>query len=286
MSSSNTFAGIPQMNAGIETAKTVLIPVPFSANGKKHKGPDAFLAAAEKLEHYDIETDSEPYLQGIAIADEIAATSEEDVVSQVYAEVKDLIKRSKFVTLFGGNHTISIGAIRAANELFEDLTILQLDAHANVRRKHNGSKLNNCCALSEANQEMNLIQVGIRSMNATEKTLINEDNVFFASEMLLDEYWMDTAVDALKDDVYITLDLDVFDPSIFPSTENPEPGGMGWFETLELIKRVFDERNVVGFDIVGLDADLATGNSEYLAAKLYYKMIAYKFNDVDPAKFD
>ena len=286
MSTSKNYAGIPDEFAQLEKAKIILIPVPYDGTstwGKgADKGPEAFLEASENMEWYDIETDSEVYRQGIHLTDPIdEKSSPEAMVKAVYTTTKDFIKRNKFVTLFGGEHSISIGTIRAFNECFDDLTVLHIDAHADLRESYNGSKYNHACALHEASQTTNLIQVGIRSMDGIEKTLIDEEKTFFAQEMLNDEYWMDKVIDAMGDNVFITFDLDALDPSIMPSTGTPEPGGLLWFETLEFLKQVFEDKNVVGFDIVELCPNKNDRSSDFLAAKLYYKMLSYKFADQD-----
>lgn len=286
MSIQKTYAGIDEKFASAESSKIVLIPVPYDGTstwGKgANKGPEAFLHASENMELYDIETDSEVYKQGIYLADAITEdSSPETMVKAVHSIVKETIKRNKFVTMFGGEHSVSIGAIRAFNECFDDLTVLQIDAHADLRKEYGGSKYNHACALHEANETTNLIQVGIRSMDASEKTVMNEDNVFFAQDMNQDDYWMDTAVDLMTENVYITLDLDALDPSIMPSTGTPEPGGLLWYETLDFLKKVFEEKNVVGFDIVELCPNDTDKSSDFLAAKLYYKMLGYKFAQQD-----
>ncbi len=286
MSTSKNYAGIPDEFAQLEKSKIILIPVPYDGTstwGKgADKGPEAFLEASENMEWYDIETDSEVYRQGIHLTDPIdEKSSPEAMVKAVYTTTKDFIKRNKFVTLFGGEHSISIGTIRAFNECFDNLTVLHIDAHTDLRESYNGSKYNHACALHEASQTTNLIQLGIRSMDAIEKTLIDEEKTFFAQEMLNDEYWMDKVIDAMGDNVFITFDLDALDPSIMPSTGTPEPGGLLWFETLEFLKQVFEDKNVVGFDIVELCPNKNDRSSDFLAAKLYYKMLSYKFADQD-----
>ena len=281
-----TYAGIPQEYAGAEKAKIVLLPVPYDGTstwGKgADKGPEAFLHASENMELYDIETGSEVYKQGIHLADPITENSSpEAMVEAVHKIVKKNIKRNKFVTMFGGEHSVSIGAIRAFNETFDNLTVLQMDAHADLRESYEGSTCNHACAVYEANQTTNLVQVGIRSMDAIEKTVMNEDNVFFAHEMATDDYWMDNAIEAMTENVYITFDLDAFDPSVLSATGTPEPGGLFWYETMDFLRRVFAEKNVVGFDIVELCPNGNSKPSEFAAAKLYYKMLSYKFEQQD-----
>ena len=156
---------------------------------------------------------------------------------------------------------------------------MHIDAHADLRDSYNGSKFNHACAVHEASQTTNLIQVGIRSMDVIEKTYMDEEKTFFAHDMVNDEYWMDKVIELMSDNVFITFDLDALDPSIMPATGTPEPGGLFWYETLEFLKQVFEEKNVVGFDIVELCPNESDKSSDFLAAKLYYKMLSYKFMD-------
>jgi agmatinase len=284
--STKNYAGIPDKFAQLETAKVVLIPVPYDGTstwGKgADKGPDSFLNASENMELYDIETESEVYTQGIYLADTISENSTpEAMVNAVHKTTKEFIKRNKFVTLFGGEHSISIGTIRAFNECFDNLTVLHIDAHADLRESYEGTKYNHACAVNEASKTANLVQVGIRSMDAIEKTFMDEEKTFFAHDMVNDEYWMDKVIEAMGDTVFITFDLDALDPSIMPSTGTPEPGGLFWYETLDFLKQVFEEKNVVGFDIVELCPNAADKSSDFLAAKLYYKMLSYKFMGQD-----
>ena len=285
-----TYAGISEEFSKLETAKIVLIPVPYDGTSTwqkgADKGSDAFLDASENMELYDIETETEVYKQGVYLADAVTENSSpESMVDAVHQATKNYIKKNKFVTIFGGEHSISIGTIRAFNEMYPSLTVLQLDAHADLRKEYEGSKCNHACALYEASQTTNLIQVGIRSMDIIETTVMDKERTYFAHEMALDDTWMDTAVDQMTENVFITIDLDVFDPSIMPSTGTPEPGGLLWYETLEFLKQVFTEKNVVGFDIVELCPNKNEKSSDFLAAKLYYKMLSYKFEN-DEAEDD
>ena len=281
-----TYAGIPAAYSSLDNSKIVLIPVPYDGTSTwqkgADKGPEAFLKASENMELYDIETNSEVYKQGVYLAEAIEEkSSPEAVVAEVYKTVKAYILRNKFVTVFGGEHSISIGTIEAFNECFDDLTVLHIDAHADLRASYQGSACNHACALYQASQSTNLIQVGIRSMDATETTVMDPDKTWFAHDMVNEEYWIDNVIDALGQDVFITLDLDAFDPSIMPSTGTPEPGGLLWYETLDFLRRVFEQRNVVGFDIVELCPREEDKSSDFLAAKLYYKMLTYKFERKD-----
>jgi len=148
-----------------------------------------------------------------------------------------------------------------------------------LRPSYEGTACNHACAVYEANQTTNLVQVGIRSMDVIETSIMNPDKVFFAHQMAEDDYWSDKVLDQLGENVFITFDLDAFDPSILPATGTPEPGGLLWYETMAFLKEVFEERNVVGFDIVELCPNSNSKPSDFLAAKLYYKMLSYKFKN-------
>jgi len=288
----NTYAGIPEELGKLERAKIVLIPVPYDGTSTwqkgADKGPQAFLEASENMELYDIETDTEVYQQGVFLADPVTENkSAESMVDAVHQVTKKYIKKNKFVTIFGGEHSISIGTIRAFNDMYPSLTVLHIDAHADLRKEYEGSTCNHACAVYEASQTANLIQVGIRSMDSIEKTTMDEEKTYFAHDMVTNDTWMDSAIDQMTDNVFITLDLDAFDPSIMPSTGTPEPGGLLWYETLEFLKQVFEEKNVVGFDIVELCPNPKEKSSDFLAAKLYYKMLSYKFmNDAINDDYD
>ncbi len=284
MKTNTNYAGIPDNYAALDSSKIVLIPVPYDGTstwGKgADKGPKAFLEASENMELYDIETDSEVYKNGIYLADAVTLNARpEAMVDAVHQETKRFIKKNKFVTVFGGEHSISIGTIRAFNEMFPNLTVLHIDAHADLRKSYEGSSCNHACAVYEASQNTNLIQVGIRSMDVKEKSIMNLDKTYFAHDMAIDNSWMDSSIDQMTDNVFITFDLDAFDPSILPSTGTPEPGGLLWYETLDFLKQVFLEKNVVGFDIVELCPNEIDKSSDFLAAKLYYKMLSYKFHN-------
>ncbi|NVK65602.1 MAG: agmatinase [Flavobacteriales bacterium] len=284
MNNNRTYAGIPKEFSTLERSKTALITVPYDGTstwGKgADKGPEAFLEASENMELYDIETDSEVYKEGVFL-NEMPQDFEspDDMVVKVHDEVKELILKNKFVTLFGGEHSVSIGSIRAFSETFQNLTVLQIDAHADLRNEYDGTPYNHACAMHEASKTTNLVQVGIRSMDISEKKFMNTDNVFFAHQMAEDDFWQDKALDLLTENVYITIDLDGFDPAIFPGTGTPEPGGLYWYETLAFLRNIFETKNVVGFDIVELCPSENDRVSPFNAAKLYYKMLSYKFQD-------
>ena len=278
-----TFGGIDNDLAEYETAKILLQSIPYDGTCTWGKGADkgfcSFLEAAENMELYDIETDSEVYKKGIHILKEITEKSNpKKVFEAVYQKTQKLLTSNKFLTFFGGEHSVSIGIIKAFYEKYNDLTVLQLDAHADLRPTYMNSPFNHACALHDASKKTNLVQVGIRSMDASEKKYMKPSNVFFAEKMYENNTWMHESIAKMTNEVYITLDLDVFDPSIMPATGTPEPGGLLWNDMLIYLNKVFKTKNVVGFDIVELAPIKEQPASNFLATKLYYKMLSYKFN--------
>jgi len=278
----NNFAGIEDEFADKETAMVWLQSIPYDGTSTwikgADKGFDAFLDAAENMELYDIETESEVYQRGVYMLEPITEdASPEKMYEAVYESTKSLLKSGKFLTFFGGEHSVSIGLIKAHYEKFENLTVLQLDAHTDLRPSYHGSAYNHACAVYDASQHANLIQVGIRSMDVSENEFLVREKCYFAHEIHQEEDWMQDSIDKMTEDVYLTIDLDVFDPSIMPATGTPEPGGMNWYTVLTYLKMVFEQRTVVGLDIVELAPMEGNKAPNFLAAKLYYKLLTYKF---------
>ena len=277
-----TFAGIEDKYASKEDAAIYLQSIPYDGTstwGKgADKGFDAFMDAAENMELYDIETDTEVYLKGIHLLPTAPKfDSPEEMYEHTYEYTKKLLKDHKFLTFFGGEHSISIGLIKAHYEHFEDLTIVQIDAHADLRPNYDGTDYNHACAVYDASKNCNLIQVGIRSMDITEKEHMDYDKVYFADDIKKGSNWKKDSLGKMTENVYITVDLDAFDPSIMPATGTPEPGGLDWYTVINYLKEIFEKKNVVGFDIVELAPIDGHKASQFLAAKLYYKMLSYKF---------
>lgn len=277
-----TFADIPEEFGEFDQAKVVIIPVPYDGTSTYGKGADkgfeAMLDASENMELYDIETNTEVYTEGIYLAPAVTEdASPESMCDEVEKITSEYIDSGKFVTLFGGEHSISIGAIRAFNKKYENLSVLQLDAHSDLRPEYMGSACNHACAMHEASKTTNLVQVGIRSMDSVELPFVKEDNFYTMYKLRSMENWMDEVIDKLGDDVYLTIDLDVFDPSIMPSTGTPEPGGLFWYDVINLVKKVIEKKNLIGFDIVELAPEEGVPAPDFLAAKLLYKILSYKF---------
>ena len=197
----------------------------------------------------------------------------------VYIQTKRHLNSGKFPTFFGGEHSVSIGIMKAFVEKYPDITIIQLDAHTDLRQAYEGSPYNHACAVHEVSRHANLVQVGIRSMDSSEIPYLDRSKCYFAHDIAKSDSWMDDSITKMTDQVYITLDLDVFDPSMMPSTGTPEPGGLDWNSVTRYLRKVFEYRDVLGFDIVELAPIQGMRGPDFLAAKLYYKMLSYKFED-------
>ncbi len=264
-------------------AKVVIVPVPYdktSSWGKgADKGPAAILAASEIVENYDIESNSEPYRVGIFTDKPVTEDkSPEKMVAAVEKRISTYLAKGKFPVLLGGEHSVSVGAIQAQVKKYGKVAVLQLDAHGDLRDVYHGSKFSHACIMARAQDICKTVQVGIRSMDTSEKPRAKKSNVFFAEKISGKKGWIKKVLAALKGNVYVTIDLDVFDPSIMPSTGTPEPGGLLWYEVLDLLKQVFRKTNVTGFDVVEMCPNPSNKAPDFLAAKLVYKLISYKFN--------
>lgn len=267
---------------GYDESKIIIVPVPYDATSTyirgADKGPAAILEASLALEFYDIETGSEAHRQGIhTIAPLESGDDPEEITEAVYQAVSRILSEHRFPVVIGGNHTVSIGAFRAVAEAFTDITILQLDAHSDLRPVYEGSPLNHACAAARAREHAPLVQVGIRSMSAEELPFVDRKRIFYAHELYSDKSLYDRALDLLSGNVYITVDLDVFDPSVMPSTGTPEPGGPDYRELMFFLREVFLKRNVVGFDVVELCPSESNKAPDFMAAKVIYQMLSYKF---------
>lgn len=277
-----TFAGIDAEFAEYAKAKILLQSIPYDGTSTWGKGADkgfeSFLEAAENMELYDIETNSQVFQKGIHILPELGlCDSPESQYELVYENTRELLRSGKFLTFMGGEHSISIGIIQAYKEKYSDITVLQLDAHADLRKIYLGSEYNHACALHRAASTTNLVQVGIRSMDIEELEYLKPEKCFYAHDMHLDPAWMDKSLEQMSGNVYLTIDLDVFDPGIMPATGTPEPGGLDWYTVANYLKRVFKEKNVLGFDIVEFAPVENFRSPDFLVAKLYYKLLSYKF---------
>ena len=276
------YGDLPKPYCEFETSKVAIVPVPYDGTSTwikgADKGPKALLDASANMEIYDIETDTEVYKIGIYTDKPITEdSSPEAMVEAVKERTLSLIDKGKFTVIIGGEHSVSIGTIQAHAQKYKNLSVLQIDAHTDLRDSYEGSKNNHACVMARAKELCPIVQVGIRSMDSGEKTNLDPNRVFWAHKIVNCDDWMDQAIDLLTDNVYLTIDLDGFDPSILPSTGTPEPGGLMWYPTLKFLRKVIEKRNLVGFDIVELCPNTDDKASDFLAAKLLYKILTYKF---------
>ncbi|MEM0437907.1 MAG: agmatinase [Candidatus Micrarchaeia archaeon] len=276
------FCGLPKEYSDMRTAKIVVLPMPFDGTstwGKgADKGPAAIIEASRNMELYDIETDSEVFTNGIATGRPLKCRSVNEMVAKSEREVGALLKQGKFVVCLGGEHSVSIGPIRAHAKHYGEISVLHLDAHSDRRDKYEGSRYNHACVIARASECCkNIISVGIRSMDSSEIRRIDRKRIFFAHEIHGSNEWIRRAVDLLGNKVYVTIDLDVFDSGIMPSTGTPEPGGLGWYDVVGLLREVAMQREIVGFDVVELAPNKNNRAPDFLAAKLAYTLLSYKF---------
>lgn len=268
-----------------KSAKIIVFPVPYDYTATWQKGaasgPEAIIEASAHVELYDIETDTEVHLQGIHTFQlHHLPRSPEDMTQVMRQNLSSFVRDGKFPVMLGGNHSITPGAVQGIKNQFSDLTVLQLDAHADLRESYNGSLFNHACVMARVREACPAVQVGIRSMEREEFDRLDRARVFFARDILLQEDWIDKVVDLLSSHVYVTIDLDVFDPSVMPSTGTPEPGGLDWYQTVGLLRKVAEESHVVGFDVVELMPNKYNKAPDFMAAKLVYKFLSYIFKEV------
>ncbi|MBN1388553.1 MAG: agmatinase [Bacteroidales bacterium] len=276
------FGDIEEKYTYFENSDIVLQPFPFDGTSTWGKGSDKafdeFIEASGHLELYDIETGSEVFRKGIHVMPDLSLTgSPEEVYRKIYERTRELLNYDKLLTFIGGEHSVSIGIIKAFSEKYSDLTVVQLDAHTDLRPEYNGTSYNHACAMHEASKNTNLIQVGIRSMCIDELEFFDRSKCILAEEIQDNDYWIERVISLLSEDVYITIDMDVFDPSLIPSTGTPEPGGMTWYQVLKLMRKIFTASNVRGFDMVELAPIENIKAPTFMMAKLYYKMLSYKY---------
>ncbi len=277
------YGGDEAVVAGYDQAKVVVFPIPYDGTSTwikgSDKGPEAILEASANMELYDIETNSEVYTHGIYTVEAAKNfSSPESVAREVEERVSQFIADGKFPVLLGGEHSVSIGAFKAFARQINDLSILQLDAHTDLRRSYEGSEYNHACVMTHAQALTPIVQVGIRSMCEEETNYIDEDRIFYSHIIQQEAFWMQKASDLLTDKVYITIDLDVFDPSIMPSTGTPEPDGLFYREVIEFLNLINEEHDIVGFDVVELCPNATNKAPDFLASKLIYQLLSLKFN--------
>ncbi len=285
----NNFLGIDKSLSDYKTARFAVLPVPYEATtsyGKgTKKGPGAIIAASQLVEFYDEELDRDSVRDfGIATLKPLAFKSAKGVkaLAMIEKAVGKILDDGKFPVSLGGEHTVTGPIVKAFHNKFgDDFSVLQIDAHSDLRETYGGTPYSHACVMKRIwDFHKSIVQIGIRAQCMEERELIVQNNIqtFYAKDICGRTEWMTGAVEKLKDKVYITIDCDGLDPSIIPATGTPEPGGLGWFETLRFLKHVCEKRQVIGFDIVELSPSKESPISDYNLAKMAYRLMGYVFS--------
>lgn len=279
------FGALDPALASLERARIVMVPVPYDRTASYQKGtalgPDAIIEASRHMEIYDEELGLEPSEVGIHTVAPVSGNDDppEVMAAKVEKEVGRYLKMGKMPVVLGGEHSVSIGAIRAYEKVYPRLSVVQLDAHADLRESFEGTPYNHACIMRHFAGRIPTLQIGIRSMSKEEGDFVREKRLMLVPprefsrrpEAALE------LLDRLTDDIYLTIDVDFFDPAIVPGTGTPEPGGPGWHETMEFIRGLCHRKKVVGFDVNELRPIPGEASSDFLVARLVYKVIAYRF---------
>jgi agmatinase len=276
------FGGI-YPECSLRDAKFVVIPVPYDLTSTyqsgSRRGPAAIIEASTNMELYDEELKKETYLAGIHTTLPVAidARGPKNMVNIVRKKISRIVKLNKIPVMLGGEHSITLGAVQAVIEKYPELTVLQFDAHADLRDTYQGSPYSHACVARRISEICPLVQVGIRSMSKEEGEFLPQSKVksYSADFVLEKKNWAETVCKDLRGDVFITIDLDVFDPSIMPATGTPEPGGIYWKDILHLLKLVSASCNIRGFDVVELAPLPGVVAPDFMAAKLIYRTMGY-----------
>ena len=284
------FGDIGEDCAGLKKSKVCIIQAPYDETltyiKGARKGPRAIIEASTNMELFDDELQTETYKIGIYTAPPLefdTPTTPEKAIASVKDAVKEVFDAGKFPVLLGGEHSITVGAVKAAKEVFNEISVLHLDAHYDLRDEYNGSKYNHACVARRLVKICPIVEVGVRNLSKEEKdfldTPLSNVKVISAYDILESPDWKKEASNALKGNVYITIDLDVLDPAIMPSVGTPEPGGFGWYEFIDFLKIVTKDKKVVGFDVVELSPKEGFIAPDFLAAKIIYRLLGYIFSN-------
>lgn len=278
------FGALPEKFSEFKKARVVILPVGYegttSYKGGTKEGPRTIIEASGYLELYDEELGKEIHSLGIATLPDLepVTTGPKQMIKRVYRVAKDILTRKKFLVMLGGEHSLTLGMVRAFAEIYPRMGVLQLDAHADLRDTYEGSPHNHACVMRRVSEICPVTGVGIRSLSQEEADYLKKKSpkIFWAQKIFQDKNWIAKVVATLPKEVYLTVDLDVFEPGIMV-TGTPEPGGLGWYEVLGLLRQVTKKKKVVGFDVVELSPPWGTHTSAFAAAKLVYKLIGYCF---------
>lgn len=276
------FGGINHSKSSFEVSSFIIIPVLYDLTTSylpgSRRGPLAIIEASTHLELYDEELEREVYLAGIHTLPFVEPTTScpEAMIERVSDICNAVLKSKKIPIMLGGEHSLSIGMVRSLKSLYPNLSVLQLDAHADMRDTYGDSPFNHACVGRRISESCPLTQVGVRSLSSEEASFLKDSGVktVYAKD-LLKQSFKSEVLDLLTEDVYITIDLDVFDPSIMPSVGTPEPGGLTWHDVLGIIREVSSKKRIVGFDVVELSPIPGYVAPDFMAAKLIYRTMGY-----------
>jgi agmatinase len=280
------FLLLPDKLSSWNRAKVVIVPAPYEKTTSYGKGtirgPKAILDASTKLELYDIELGIEPSNLGIHTLPLPAAgkmANPKAMLKYLYTETRRAVETDKLPVILGGEHTVTLGPMQFLSKKYPDLTVLSLDAHTDLRDKYYDSEFSHGCVMKRLLDYVKIVEAGIRSTSLEEQETVRKYKVpvFTAEEILANRNFAEKLLPHLSRDVYVSIDIDVFDPAIIPSTGTPEPGGIGWYDVLAIVKTIAMKRNVVGFDVVELAPMKGNNAPDFLAAKLIYKFIGEIF---------
>lgn len=286
------FLGLDDAFSSLDTARIAIVQAPYehsvSYGGGTGAGPAAILEASHYVEFWDEEFERELCFDaGIATLEALRmdGLADADALRHIETPIHDLLEDEKFVVTLGGEHTISAAAISAHAKRWPDMTVLQIDAHSDLRESYEGNPYSHASVMARVLETLapeRLVQVGIRAQCREEHERIKNDSIqtFFGWEIRQGVYgqsWKERVLDACGENVYITFDIDGLDPSIMPSTGTPEPGGLHWDETIQLMKLLGKRRRIIGFDVVELAPVPGSPAPDFLAAKLVYKMLNAAF---------
>ncbi len=290
-SGSAVFGGLEPDLSSFRNSAVLIWPVPFektvSYGRGTREGPPAIIDASRYMELYDEELGGEVARIGIHTLPAIDTDREpQEMMLTLQQETKQLLETGKFLCVLGGEHSITAPVVRACKERFQRLSVLQIDAHADLRDSYEGTPYSHASTMRRVLEVCPAVQVGIRSLSAEEAAAIPRlpTQVFYAKDIAGKTNWIDRAVDALSDDVYLTIDIDGLDPSLVPDTGTPEPGGLMWYEVLALLRTLASKRNVVAMDLVELCGSANGNASSFLSAKLIYKTLGYIFRKQIPQR--
>ncbi len=276
------FLGNDVFSDNTENPRFYIIPVPYegavSYGHGTSLGPDALIEASQYLELYDEVLETEPWRSGIRTTKPVFPDPEGNIVEPLRIMVKNILRKKQIPVVIGGDHSISSGFCKALNEEFGDISVIQIDAHADLRDSYENNKYSHASVMSRIREiTEKTLQIGIRSLSFEEAVLIKgkDLNVCFMHQIRKDFSCVEKALDLIPDPVFITFDVDALDWSVIKSTGTPEPGGLLWDEIIRILDLIFSKKKVVGFDIVELSGNKNDPNSAFAAAKLIYKMIGF-----------